>query len=85
MGLFINKNFWNFTKILVLRGGPLEHNYRLAQFHCHWGKNCSCGSEHTIDGNYYAAEVSLKSKQFHFSKLFASLLTLYYMLSLRRQ
>jgi carbonic anhydrase len=41
----------------LLRGGPLEHNYRLAQFHCHWGKNCSCGSEHTIDGNYYAAEL----------------------------
>ncbi|CAG2102450.1 unnamed protein product, partial [Medioppia subpectinata] len=42
----------------VLSGGPLEHNYRLAQFHCHWGKTCNCGSEHTIDGTYYSAEVS---------------------------
>jgi len=40
-----------------LRGGPLQHNYRLAQFHCHWGKDCSVGSEHTVNGKSYAAEL----------------------------
>jgi len=41
----------------LLTGGPLEGTYRLAQFHCHWGKNSSCGSEHTVDGKSYAAEL----------------------------
>jgi carbonic anhydrase len=40
-----------------LTGGPLQHNYRLAQFHCHWGKDCSAGSEHTVNGKSYAAEL----------------------------
>jgi carbonic anhydrase len=40
-----------------LNGGPLQHNYRLAQFHCHWGKDCSVGSEHTVNGKSYAAEL----------------------------
>lgn len=41
----------------VLSGGPLEHTYQLAQFHCHWGKTSDCGSEHTVDGDSYAAEL----------------------------
>ncbi|RWS09430.1 carbonic anhydrase-like protein 2 [Dinothrombium tinctorium] len=40
-----------------LKGGPLQHKYRLEQFHCHWGKNCESGSEHTVNGKYYAAEL----------------------------
>lgn len=40
-----------------LTGGPLEHTYRLAQFHCHWGKDCNVGSEHTVNGKSYAAEL----------------------------
>ena len=40
-----------------LTGGPLQHTYRLEQFHFHWGSNDQCGSEHTIDDKQYAAEV----------------------------
>ncbi|XP_022098095.1 carbonic anhydrase 1-like isoform X2 [Acanthaster planci] len=42
-----------------LSGGPLSHNYRLAQFHCHWGSNDGQGSEHTVDGRPYDAELHL--------------------------
>jgi len=41
----------------LLSGGPLQHNYKLVQFHAHWGKNCSCGSEHIINGLHYSAEL----------------------------
>lgn len=41
-----------------LTGGPLEEKYILEQFHAHWGSDCDCGSEHTVDGVSYAAEVS---------------------------
>ncbi|XP_023228027.1 carbonic anhydrase 13-like [Centruroides sculpturatus] len=42
-----------------LEGGPLQHNYRLQQFHCHWGDNSSYGSEHTVDGKTYSGEIHL--------------------------
>ncbi|GBN42985.1 Carbonic anhydrase 1 [Araneus ventricosus] len=42
-----------------LTGGPLEHSYQLVQFHCHWGKCCNSGSEHTVDGKGYAGELHL--------------------------
>ncbi len=31
--------------------------YRLWQFHAHWGKDSERGAEHTIDGRNYAGEV----------------------------
>lgn len=40
-----------------IRGGPLEGSWRLEQFHLHWGSSNDHGSEHTIDGKTYAAEV----------------------------
>ena len=43
-----------------LSGGPLSHKYRLEQFHLHWGATDDRGSEHTIDGCRYAAEVSIQ-------------------------
>ncbi|OWF52544.1 carbonic anhydrase 2-like isoform X2 [Mizuhopecten yessoensis] len=42
-----------------LRGGPLEGTYLLEQFHLHWGAENGEGSEHTIDGNKYDAELHL--------------------------
>lgn len=42
-----------------LTGGPLEHSYQLVQFHGHWGKCPNSGSEHTVDGKRFAAELHL--------------------------
>lgn len=41
----------------VLQGGPLSDKYKLEQFHCHWGPDSSVGSEHTVDGNSFPAEI----------------------------
>ncbi|XP_058252676.1 carbonic anhydrase 5A, mitochondrial isoform X3 [Hemibagrus wyckioides] len=43
----------------TLRGGPLEDQFRLCQFHFHWGENNTWGSEHTVDRNLYPAELHL--------------------------
>jgi len=51
------KSIINFLLYKALTGGPLQHKYRLAQFHCHWGKDCNVGSEHTVNGKSYPAEV----------------------------
>ena len=42
-------------------GGPLTHNYKLVQFHFHWGKTNKSGSEHRIDGAMFPAEVKIKA------------------------
>ncbi|XP_043242964.1 carbonic anhydrase 13-like isoform X1 [Amphibalanus amphitrite] len=51
-----------------IRGGPLEGEYALAQYHCHWGREEDRGSEHTIDGKRYAAELHLV----HYNKKYGS-------------
>ncbi|XP_028935902.1 carbonic anhydrase 5B, mitochondrial [Ornithorhynchus anatinus] len=43
----------------VITGGPLEGNYRLKQFHFHWGAINDWGSEHTVDSKCYPAELHL--------------------------
>lgn len=53
MNSLLTKLIW----ITVLRGGPLPGPYRLRQFHLHWGSSDDHGSEHTVDGVKYAAEV----------------------------
>merc|ERR1712051_824541 len=41
-----------------LSGGPLGDNYKILQMHAHWGKKGGKGgSEHTIDGKQYDAEL----------------------------
>ncbi|XP_023560999.1 carbonic anhydrase 5A, mitochondrial isoform X5 [Octodon degus] len=42
-----------------ISGGPLENHYRLKQFHFHWGAVDMRGSEHTVDGHTFAAELHL--------------------------
>jgi len=42
-----------------LTGGPLDAQYMLEQFHCHWGETNHHGSEHTINGQKYAGELHL--------------------------
>ena len=41
-----------------MSGGGLNGVYTTVQFHFHWGANNNVGSEHTVDGKEYAAEVS---------------------------
>lgn len=41
----------------VLEGGPLNHQYELEQYHCHWGENNNVGAEHLVNGQSYAAEI----------------------------
>ncbi|XP_045845401.1 carbonic anhydrase 7 isoform X2 [Meles meles] len=43
----------------VVTGGPLDGPYRLKQFHFHWGKKHSVGSEHTVDGKSFPSELHL--------------------------
>uniref|UniRef100_A0A5F4WJZ4 Carbonic anhydrase n=1 Tax=Callithrix jacchus TaxID=9483 RepID=A0A5F4WJZ4_CALJA len=50
---------WGYASHNVLRGGPLPGPYRLRQFHLHWGSSDDHGSEHTVDGVKYAAELHL--------------------------
>lgn len=47
----------------VIQGGPLDNPYRLKQFHFHWGGKGCHGSEHTVEGNSYASEVSVRILQ----------------------
>jgi len=47
------------SKQTAVEQGPLDGKYLLEQFHAHWGGDCSCGSEHTVDGKSYAAELHL--------------------------
>lgn len=42
-----------------LSGGPLNDEYELLQFHAHWGSANDHGSEHTVDGRTFAAELHL--------------------------
>ncbi|KAM9775024.1 carbonic anhydrase 1-like [Syngnathus typhle] len=47
------------TDSSVLTGGPVSGVYRLKQFHFHWGASDDKGSEHTVSGNKYPAELHL--------------------------
>ncbi|XP_050740226.1 uncharacterized protein LOC127010338 [Eriocheir sinensis] len=45
--------------VASIQGGDLEGKYRLLQYHIHWGGLSSVGSEHTIDGKRFSAELHL--------------------------
>ena len=50
--------------ILECCGGPLTKKYKFEQFHFHWGGHDSEGSEHTVEGKMYPAEVGTKQWNF---------------------
>lgn len=45
-------------RVYNVTGGGLNDTYTTVQFHFHWGANNTVGSEHTVNGKQYAAEVS---------------------------
>ena len=56
----LTKYTLKFFLILEVWGGPLSKIYKFEQFHFHWGGKDSEGSEHTVDGKMYPAEVGSK-------------------------
>ena len=42
-----------------LTGGVLDNEFELWQFHAHWGSDDEQGSEHTVNGKMYPAELHL--------------------------
>ncbi|XP_053104569.1 carbonic anhydrase 2 [Hemicordylus capensis] len=58
-GHSFNVEFDDSADKCVLEGGPLEGTYKLIQFHIHWGSCEGQGSEHTVDGVKYDAELHL--------------------------
>lgn len=46
-----------FYYFAVLSGGPLASEYKLIQFHLHWGSGNNWGSEHMINGISCPAEL----------------------------
>ncbi|XP_053874949.1 carbonic anhydrase 1 [Malaclemys terrapin pileata] len=59
VGHSFHVNFEDKDNRSVVTGGPLTGNYRLHQFHFHWGQADDHGSEHTVDGAKYASELHL--------------------------
>lgn len=53
-----------FNLFTEVTGGPLKDTYHFEQFHLHWGSKNDKGSEHTINGKLYAAEVGGNRKKF---------------------
>ena len=45
-------------------GGGLNDVYTTVQFHFHYGPNDTVGSEHIVDGEHYAAEVSEQRRDY---------------------
>ncbi|KAL1784908.1 carbonic anhydrase 5A, mitochondrial [Sigmodon hispidus] len=58
-GYFFQVEFDDSYEESGISGGPLENHYRLKQFHFHWGAANERGSEHTVDGHAYPAELHL--------------------------
>jgi carbonic anhydrase len=53
----------------TINGGPIgNESYRFLQFHMHWGRNDSEGSEHLVDGKQYAAEIHFVNWNYHMYK-----------------
>lgn len=46
------------NEMVNISGGPLAYNYPIFDVSLHFGLRDEKGSEHTIDGKYFAGEVS---------------------------
>lgn len=47
------------SNVPEIRGGGFDQTYRLVQYHFHWGLHDNEGSEHTLAGLHYPAELHL--------------------------
>jgi len=56
-----------------LSGGPLESNYQLIHYEGHWGKMTGEGSEHTINGEKFDAELQLVHRRSNYSSTILAL------------
>lgn len=56
---------------LFVEGGGLPGRFRTAQFHFHWGRSNSGGSEHTLNGHRYPLEAITLSSNTFFESLHA--------------
>eukprot|EP00092_Neocalanus_flemingeri_P001980 GFUD01002113.1.p1 GENE.GFUD01002113.1~~GFUD01002113.1.p1 ORF type:complete len:839 (-),score=120.69 GFUD01002113.1:119-2635(-) len=65
-------NTWKVTEdsnLSSVCGGPLECEYRLVQYHGHWGSKPGQGSEHQVNGALYDGELHLV----HYNRKYGSL------------
>ncbi|XP_071494215.1 carbonic anhydrase 4-like [Diadema antillarum] len=46
-----------------MRGGGLSCKYQALQFHFHWGSDSTKGSEHSMDGVTYPAEIGCQTNR----------------------
>lgn len=58
-GYFFQVEFEDSKDNSVISNGPLKNQYRLKEFHFHWGAENDRGSEHTINNQFYPAELHL--------------------------
>ncbi|XP_046839824.1 carbonic anhydrase 2-like [Xenia sp. Carnegie-2017] len=56
---YVTSSISNYNPVPFISGGGLPGTYQLAQFHFHWGNDSTKGSEHTVNGKKYAAELHL--------------------------
>jgi len=54
-------------------GGGLTGTYTTVQFHLHWGSNSTNGSEHTVDGHQFPAEIHFVSYNTKYNNLSTAL------------
>jgi len=57
------------AKVYNVSGGGLTGVYTTVQFHFHWGPENSVGSEHTVNGKEYAAELHFVSYNTKYASL----------------
>jgi len=54
---------------IVITGGGLKGDYKVVQFHFHWGKTDAEGSEHLLDGNASPLEMHAVTMKTRFKSL----------------
>lgn len=48
-----------FSSVVNISGGPLSYTYRFQEIHLHYGRTDTYGSEHTVGGDSFPAEIQI--------------------------